>query len=231
MADGGTEATGRHERRTWTVGGISAVGAAALLVGGALTGSAAVLGEGLHLVAHLGAFTLAGGAYILARRLRVAGRARAARLAPDVAGAANGVVLLALAGELAWISWTHLAAAEPPDFAPAVALAVFGLGLNLLSAAVLRHDHADEAEHGEDVNFRAVYLHVLSDAAVAALAIAGLLLGRLSGARWADPAAGFAGAALVAAFALRLLAACARAVAAERRALTQRGHASSNSRG
>jgi cation diffusion facilitator family transporter len=60
-------------------------------------------------------------------------------------------------------------------------------------------------EHGEahgvahrDNNMRAAIIHVLADAAVSVLVIAGLLLGRFLGWSWMDPVAGLCGAVVIA---------------------------------
>ena len=67
------------------------------------------------------------------------------------------------------------------------------------------HDHAahahDAHDHGNDsrdFNMRAAYVHVIADAAVSVLAIAGLLLARYFGWVWMDPIAGIVGALVIA---------------------------------
>ena len=199
-----------HERRTWAVAAVSGAATAVLFAGGVLAGSTAVLGEALHLLAHVGAFVLAGAGYVAGRRLAAAGQARLARLVPDIAGSINGVILLALAIELALAGASRLSHPQAPDFPPALALAAFGLGANVIFALMLRHSSAHEHGHEADVNFRAVQLHVLSDAAVALLAILGLGAAWSLGWLWADAAAGVLGAAAVLLFGVRLLLACAR---------------------
>lgn len=206
----------RHEHRTWAVAAVSAAAAALLLAGGVAWRSSAVVAEGLHSLAHVAAFLLAGAAYRIARRLEAAGRPRAARLAPDAAGALNGAVLLLLAAELAWVSTQRLLRPQPVDFAPSIALAGFGLLVSLVSAALLSHSHAHEHGHAADVNFRGVHTHVLSDVAVAGLAILGLLLVQGAGLAWADAASGLAGAALVAVFGARLAATGLAAIRSDR---------------
>jgi cation diffusion facilitator family transporter len=69
-----------------------------------------------------------------------------------------------------------------------------------------RHDHHllfTEHEHGpatvdRDNNLRAAFVHVLADAAVSVLAIAGLLMARGFGWVWMDPAMGIVGALVIA---------------------------------
>ena len=196
----------RHERRTWLVAAL-ALGVALLLgVGSRLAGSAAVAGEALHMLAHGAAFLMAGAAYVIARRLAAAGRPRAAALAPDAAAVLNGVILLLLGADLAARSLAALHGGGAAASGPALALAGVGLVVNLAAVLLLRHSHAHEHGHGRDVNFLAVYLHVVGDAAVGVLAIAALLAQRTLGWLWADPAAGLVGAALVMALGLQVLA-------------------------
>jgi cation diffusion facilitator family transporter len=62
-------------------------------------------------------------------------------------------------------------------------------------------EHHHEAAHGthhRDNNMRAAVVHVVADAAVSVLVIAGLLLARTFGWLWMDPLAGFIGAIVIA---------------------------------
>jgi cation diffusion facilitator family transporter len=98
----------------------------------------------------------------------------------------------------------------PIAFNQAIPIAVLGLGVNLLSAFLLRDDHehhnghAYDAhyEHGQayedslsasfhrDHNLRAAFVHVMADAAVSVLVIIGLVAGRQFGWVWMDPVMG-----------------------------------------
>jgi cation diffusion facilitator family transporter len=66
------------------------------------------------------------------------------------------------------------------------------------------HDHGDGAHH-RDNNMRAAVIHVMADAAVSVLVIAGLLLARTFGWLWMDPLAGFIGALVIANWSVGLL--------------------------
>ena len=66
------------------------------------------------------------------------------------------------------------------------------------------HVHADHAAH-RDNNLRAAVVHVLADAAVSILVIAGLVAGRFFGWTWMDPAVGLVGAVVIAAWAYTLI--------------------------
>ena len=71
------------------------------------------------------------------------------------------------------------------------------------------HDHDGHHHHGHrmhrDNNLRAAVVHVMADAAVSILVIAGLLLGRLLGWVWMDPMVGFVGAIVIAAWSYALI--------------------------
>ncbi|MEW6645502.1 MAG: CDF family Co(II)/Ni(II) efflux transporter DmeF [Pseudomonadota bacterium] len=72
------------------------------------------------------------------------------------------------------------------------------------------HDHGDAHDHGNaahhrDNNMRAALIHVIADAAVSVLVIAGLLLARAFGWLWMDPLAGFIGALVIANWSYGLL--------------------------
>jgi cation diffusion facilitator family transporter len=96
----------------------------------------------------------------------------------------------------------------PIAFNQAIPIAVVGLGVNLLSAFLLRddhdhhhghthdsphddHDHAHGSSHvHRDHNLRAAFVHVMADAAVSVLVIVGLVAGRQFGWVWMDPLMG-----------------------------------------
>jgi cation diffusion facilitator family transporter len=69
-------------------------------------------------------------------------------------------------------------------------------------------EHDDAHGHGahhRDNNMRAAVVHVMADAAVSVLVIAGLLLARAFGWLWMDPLAGFIGALVIANWSVGLL--------------------------
>src|SRR6202023_4036997 len=66
------------------------------------------------------------------------------------------------------------------------------------------HDHGDGA-HPRDNNMRAAVIHVMADAAVSVLVIAGLLLARAFGWIWMDPLAGIIGACVIASWSYGLI--------------------------
>ena len=71
-------------------------------------------------------------------------------------------------------------------------------------AVFAEHEHGHGAAH-RDNNMRAAVVHVLADAAVSVLVIAGLLLARAFGWLWMDPLAGMVGACVIASWAYGLV--------------------------
>src|SRR5882672_7687143 len=116
------------ERRTWIVVGITAVTMVAEIVAGSLTGSMALLADGWHMSTHVVALSIAGMAYLLARRW-----ARDARFAfgtwkIEVLGAFASALLLGVVAIAMGVESIHrLVEPAPINFVPALAVAVIGL--------------------------------------------------------------------------------------------------------
>jgi cation diffusion facilitator family transporter len=87
-------------------------------------------------------------------------------------------------------------------FNEAIAVAVIGLVVNLISAFLLKekHHHSQGHQsnpHHHDHNLRAAYLHVIADALTSVLAIVALLTGKAFGWVWMDPVMGIIGALII----------------------------------
>ncbi len=72
------------------------------------------------------------------------------------------------------------------------------------AVAFEEHEHAGGAA-SRDNNMRAAFLHVIGDAAVSVMVIAGLIMARLFGWLWIDPLAGIVGALVIASWAITLI--------------------------
>lgn len=70
--------------------------------------------------------------------------------------------------------------------------------------ALVFEEHAHGA-HDRDNNMRAAIVHVMADAAVSVLVIAGLVLAKLFGWMWMDPLAGLVGAFVIASWSVALI--------------------------
>ncbi len=189
------------------------------IVAGLLFNSMALLADGFHMATHAGALTVAACAYLLARRYAEERRFTfGTGKIGDLAGFASALVLGLVALGIAIESLLRFINPQPVAFFEATLIAVLGLLVNLLSAALLgpdhhhhghdhAHDHHDHetADHGHDNNLRSAYVHVLADALTSVLAIAALLGGRFLGWTWLDPAMGVVGAVVIASWSWSLM--------------------------
>jgi cation diffusion facilitator family transporter len=208
----------RNERRVWLVIVLTASMMLVEIIAGTVYGSMALVADGWHMSTHAGAMLITALAYGYARR-----NANNPKFAfgtgklGDLAGFASAVVLALIALLIGYESFLRIAKPIPISFEQAIAVAVVGLLVNLVSAWLLKdghshrhdhghkhhYDHARHHGHGEheqskDNNLRAAYIHVLADALTSVLAIAALLLGRSYGWLWADPLMGIVGAGVIA---------------------------------
>jgi cation diffusion facilitator family transporter len=148
----------RHgERRTWIVVAITALTMVVEIVAGMMTGSMALLADGWHMATHVIALSIAGVAYLLARRWSRDERFAFGTWKIEVLGAFSSALLLGVVAIAMAIESVHrLLDPTPIEFGPALLVAVIGLVVNLASAAVLgqSHDHGHEHDahdhHGHD---------------------------------------------------------------------------------
>jgi cation diffusion facilitator family transporter len=194
----------RHERRTWMVVALTAVTMVVEIAAGSWFNSMALLADGWHMATHAGAMGLSALAYRFARR-----HARNPRFTfgtgkvGDLAAYSSGIILAVAALLIGWESLTRLAQPVPIAFGEAVLVAVLGLIVNIVSAAMLwsrhghDHGHGHDHVHHADHNIRSAFIHVVADALTSVLAIVALLAGLWLGAVWLDPLMGLVGAAVI----------------------------------
>jgi len=205
----------RNERRTWFVVAITAVMMVGEIAAGSYFGSMALLADGWHMATHAAALGIAAAAYLFARR-----QARSSRFAfgtgkfGDLAAFSSAIILAIIAVQIAYESAIRLVHPVPIAYGEAILVAALGLGVNLVSAWLLRDSH-DHDHHGHshspgqhdhrDNNLRAAYVHVLADAATSILAILALVAAMLAQWVWADPAVGIVGSLVIASWAYGLI--------------------------
>jgi cation diffusion facilitator family transporter len=204
----------RHARRTWFVVALTAVMMVAEIVGGTVFGSMALVADGWHMSTHAGALAIAGFAYHFARKHSDDPRFTfgTGKLG-ELAGFASAVMLALAALLIAFESAQRLLSPVSISFNEAIAIAVIGLAVNVVSALLLREDHEHHHDHEHhdhhhrhgDTNLQAAYLHVLADALTSVLAIVGLLAARFCGWVWMDPAVGLVGAIMIASWSIGLI--------------------------
>ena len=209
----------RNERRVWLVIAITASMMLIEIVAGNLYGSMALVADGWHMSTHAGAMLITVLAYGYARRHATDRRFTfgTGKLG-DLAGFASAVALALIAVLIGWEGVVRLANPVPISFNQALAVAIVGLVVNLVSAWLLNdapshhHDHGHHHDHhsdhsssAKDNNLRAAYFHVLADALTSVLAIVALALGRSYGWLWADPVMGVIGALVILRWSWRLI--------------------------
>ena len=211
------------ERRTRQVVVLTLIMMVIEIGAGMYVGSMALLADGWHMGTHAAALGITLFAYVYARRhchnpQYTFGTGKVSAL-----GGFASAVCLALVG--VWViieSIERLASPVAIRFDEAIAVAVLGLIVNLLSAWMLGGDHGHHHHHGDhghdhhhgdhghshhhgdhghghhhDHNLQAAYLHVLADALTSVLAIVALVAGRSWGWAWMDPAMGIVGGLVI----------------------------------
>lgn len=190
------------QRRTWYVVALTAVMMVIEIIAGMRFGSMALLADGWHMSTHALALGISAGAYALAHRHAHQPRFAFGTWKIEVLGAyTSAVLLLGVAAYMGVESVLRLLQPTPIRYQQAITVAIIGLGVNALSAWILRGSRARQ----RDLNLRSAYLHVAADALTSILAIVALIGGRYFGADWLDPAIGLLGSILVARWALALL--------------------------
>src|SRR3954470_1819570 len=137
-----------NERRTWFVVALTAVMMVGEIAAGWVFGSMALLADGWHMATHAAALGIAGLAYLFARRQ--AGNSRftfGTGKFGDLAAFSSAIILAMIAIQIAYESVARLAHPVPIAYGEAIAVAVLGLGVNLVSAWLLRDDHSHH--HGD----------------------------------------------------------------------------------
>ncbi|MGK5027562.1 CDF family Co(II)/Ni(II) efflux transporter DmeF [Janthinobacterium sp. RB2R34] len=210
---------GKAERRARIVMWITLATMALEILAGWWYNSMALLADGWHMSSHALAIGLAAFAYAASRR-----HARDPRFAfgtwkiEILAGYTSAILLLGVAVLMVVASVERLFSPQAIHYPQAMAVAGFGLAVNLVCALILggHHDHGHDHghshsdhdhhhHHGEDLNMKAAYIHVLADAATSVLAIVALAGAWAYGWNWLDPVMGIAGAVLVALWAKKLM--------------------------
>ncbi len=223
------------EAGTQVVMWISATMMVIEIVFGWLFNSMSLLADGWHMSSHTLAIGLSVFAYAAARKHAFDERFAFGTWKIEVLGGyTSAIFLLAIALVMFFSSFDRIYQPQIIQYVQAIWVAILGLVVNLVCAYILfksgqhHHHHKDshdshdpharghEAHHhsppcheeqalGHDLNLRAAYLHVVSDAATSVLAIVALVLGWLYGLDWLDPLVGILGAILIALWSKNLL--------------------------
>ncbi|MBL8429006.1 MAG: CDF family Co(II)/Ni(II) efflux transporter DmeF [Dechloromonas sp.] len=189
------------------------------IVAGWWFNSMAVLADGWHMSSHALAIGLSAFAYGAARKYANDPSFAFGTWKIEVlASYTSAIFLLGVAAAMVIGSLERLWAPQTIHYPEAMAVALLGLVVNLVCALILGnvHDHGHNHGHGHphhehghdhhhDLNLKAAYVHVVTDAATSVLAIGALAGGWFYGWAWLDPATGIVGAVLVALWAKNLI--------------------------
>jgi cobalt-zinc-cadmium efflux system protein len=150
---------------------------------GLAANSLAVLADAGHNVSDVLALALAWGATHLAKRKATKGRTYGLKSASILVAVANALTLVFVNGMVAWEAIGRLRSPEPVAAVPIIVVSLGGVLVNGFSAWLFSKGG------DEDVNVRAAFLHLASDAAVAAgVALTGVAI-RFTKLAWLDPVA------------------------------------------
>ncbi len=212
------------ERRTLIATVLTLVTMFAEIFGGWLTGSMALLADGVHMGGHTVALGLAAGAYYLTRRH--AENRRLSLGSGKIGDLAAYTSALLLGLSVIWLVYESIQRLFTPTVLharEALLVAIIGLVINLLCAWLLagghdhvhshhhdhEHDHQDEHKNHHhqhhDHNLRAALVHVIADAVTSVAAIAGLIAAWAWGWNWLDPLIALVASVVILRWALGLL--------------------------
>ncbi len=214
-----------NEKVTLVVVIITLIMMIAEIAGGILSGSMALLSDGIHMGTHAMALFITLAAYIVARRHSRNPSFSFGTGKVGVLGGYTNAILLIIAGlVMAYESVERLIDPVNILFNEAIVVAIIGLVVNVICAFILGrgngHHHSDAHAHSQDHsqshdtrdghqhtdhNLRAAYLHVLTDAFTSILAILALFMGKWLNQVWADPLVGILGAIVVIKWAVGLI--------------------------
>lgn len=191
----------KNKRRTGWVVILTAVTMVIEIIAGWLTGSMALLADGIHMGSHVLAIGLSWTAYVLVQRLSANPSFTGSKeKVLTLSGYTSGLILLIFAGMIVAGAIGRFINPRVIEYREAIMIAFIGLGVNILSAFLLHHDHEEK-----DNNIRAAYLHVLADAVTSLAAIAGLLTAMIWGLPYVDAVAALISSAVIVKWSLGLL--------------------------
>ena len=184
-----------NERKTLIVIIFTVVTMVAEIFFGYISNSMALLADGCHMGTHAFALGIAFFAYFFINKIQecencelVSGKISA------FAGYTSSLFLLVTAIWIIIEAGERLLNPLKISFNEAILVAVIGLIVNLICVVIMEYGNKHK---DEDYNFKAAYLHILTDTLTSVFAIVALFAGKYSGWTFLDPIMGFVGGALI----------------------------------
>lgn len=188
----------KAEKRAWAVALLTLIVMFAEIIAGLMTGSMALLADGIHMGGHAIALGLAAMAYFLSRRYAEDRRLSFGSGKIKDLAAYTSALLLALSSVWLVVESVHrLLTPETLHAFEAMIVAIIGLVVNVASILLLSGAHEHHHHHEHDNNIKAALFHVIADAVTSVAAIAGLAAAWLWGLNWLDPAIAMVAAILI----------------------------------
>lgn len=159
--------SGRNEKQTWVVVGLTTLMTLVEIVGGGLTHSIALVADGIHMSTHAFVMLLAALAYRYARRHASDERfALGTGKLGDLAAFASAIILAMFALLIGYEAITRFLTPRHIDYAVAIPIAALGLLVNVASALVLSgdHDHSHGHSHGHGMDHAHTEFRLFSSA-------------------------------------------------------------------
>lgn len=173
----------RKGRNTGWVVILTAVTMVVEIFFGMISGSMALLADGIHMGSHVLAIGLSWLAYIYIKRKSETDPGIKSDRVLSLAGFTSGLLLLFFALFIIVEAVKRFIVPVEIEYRDAILVASIGLLVNIISAFLL-HDHGHKGKH--DHNIRAAYLHVLADALTSVSAIVGLTAAMIWGISYID---------------------------------------------
>ena len=174
------------------------------IVAGTWFGSMALLADGWHMGTHSAAFAIALFAYYYAHKNADNPRfSFGTGKVIYLGGFASAVALAVVALMMVIESVMRLIEPQTILFNQAIAVAVLGLIVNIISVFLLHT--GPEGHHHHDHTLKAAYMHVLADALTSLTAIIALIAGKYLGWIWMDALMGVVGSVVITRWAYCLL--------------------------
>lgn len=159
-----------NESKTKWVVVLTAITMIVEIVFGIISGSMALLADGIHMGSHVLAIGLSWIAYIMVRKLENSKTYSGdSKKILSLSGYTSGLLLLIFAVFIFVEAIHRLNNPVKIDYKEAILVVCIGLVINIICAFVLHHDHKHT-----DNNIQAAYLHVIADTLTSLSAIIGL---------------------------------------------------------
>ncbi|MEK6749057.1 MAG: cation diffusion facilitator family transporter [Pseudomonadota bacterium] len=181
----------------WALG-LTLLFAAVEAAGGWLADSLALLGDAGHMLSDASALGLAVFGAWLARRPPTLRHSYGLLRAEVLTALVNSALLLVVVANLAWHAIERFNAPHQVDAGLTMGVAALGLAVNIVVATLLHG-------HGDDLNMRGAFLHVLGDLLGSVAALASGVVIYFYGWMWIDPLLSLLICALIAVSSIKLL--------------------------